>query len=105
MADEGLKLFGWEIKKASRKDEKLLPSIVPPVDEDGAGYVTSAGAHYGTYVDINGDTELKDDLALIKQYRATAQHPEVDDALENIINEAVSASQNEQTVSLLFLIK
>ena len=101
MADEGLKLFGWEIKKASRKDEKLLPSIVPPVDEDGAGYVTSAGAHYGTYVDINGDTELKDDLALIKQYRATAQHPEVDDALENIINEAVSASQNEQTVSLI----
>ena len=101
MADEGLKLFGWEIKKASRKDEKLLPSIVPPVDEDGAGYVTSAGAHYGTYVDINGDNDLKDDISLIRQYRGVSQHPEVDDAIENIVNEAISSSSNEQSVALI----
>ena len=101
MADEGLKLFGWEIKKASRKDEKLLPSIVPPVDEDGAGYVTSAGAHYGTYVDINGDNDLKDDISLIRQYRGVSQHPEVDDAIENIVNEAISSSTNEQSVALI----
>ena len=101
MADEGLKLFGWEIKKASRKDEKLLPSIVPPVDEDGAGYVTSAGAHYGTYVDINGDNDLKDDISLIRQYRGVSQHPEVDDAIENIVNEAISSSSNEQSITLI----
>jgi hypothetical protein len=101
MADEGLKLFGWEIKKASRKDEKLLPSIVPPVDEDGAGYVTSAGAHYGTYVDINGDNDLKDDISLIRQYRGVSQHPEVDDAIENIVNEAISSSSNEQSIALI----
>ena len=101
MADEGLKLFGWEIKKASRKNEKLLPSIVPPVDEDGAGYVTSAGAHYGTYVDINGDNDLKDDISLIRQYRGVSQHPEVDDAIENIVCEAISSSSNEQSIALI----
>lgn len=99
--NDGLTIFGWEIRKASRRDERQLPSIVPPVDEDGAGYVTAAGAHYGTYVDINGDTQQKDELSLIRQYRATATHPEVDDAIENIVNEAISTADNEQSVSLI----
>ena len=74
---------------------------MPPVDEDGAGYVTSAGAHYGTYVDINGANDLKDDISLIRQYRGVSQHPEVDDAIENIVNEAISSSSNEQSVALI----
>ena len=101
MADESLKLFGFEIRKAKAADKKMLPSIVPPLDDDGAGYVTASGTHYGTYVDINGDTGFKDDMQQIKQYRGMATHPEVDAALEDIVNEAVSASSNEQPVSLI----
>jgi hypothetical protein len=102
MADESLKLFGFEIRKANKAaDKKMLPSIVPPIDEDGAGYITAAGSHYGTYVDINGDTGTKDDAQQIKQYRGMALHPEVDAALEDIVNEAISASSNEQPVSLI----
>ena len=42
---EGFKLFGFEITRA--KDNKAIKSIVPPRDDDGAGYVTatSAGSH------------------------------------------------------------
>ena len=39
-----LKLFGFELKRTGSKPKELenkkLPSIVPKVDEDGAGYVT-----------------------------------------------------------------
>ena len=102
MADNSLTLFGFEIKRAKKKaDKELLPSIVPPLDEDGAGYVTAAGAHFGTYVDIDGDNKTKDDQQLILQYRAVAVHPEVDAAVEDIINESISASNTEQQVSLI----
>lgn len=101
MADEGLKIFGFEIRRATRTEKPLLPSIVPPVDEDGAGYVTAAGAHYGTYVDINGDNNTKDEANLIKQYRAVATHPEVDAAVEDITSEAIVSNENEQPVKLV----
>lgn len=101
MADDGLKLFGFEIRRAKSATKDLLPSIVPPTDEDGAGYVTAAGAHYGTYVNIDGDGNTKDDAQLIKQYRAVATHPEVDAAVEDIVGETISTSENEQPVSLI----
>ena len=101
MADEGLKLFGFEIRRARSADKPLLPSIVPPVDDDGAGYVTSASGHYGTYVDVNGDTTVKDDQQLIKQYRAVSTHPEVDAAVEDIVSESITSNENEQPVRLV----
>ena len=87
MADldnNALKLFGFEIRRANRNNEKQLPSIVPPTDDDGSGYVTAAGAHYGTYVNIDGE-HSKDNQTLIRQYRAVAMHPEVDAAIEDIV--------------------
>jgi hypothetical protein len=102
MADDGLKIFGFEIRRAkTTANNKLLPSIVPPTDDDGAGYVTAAGGYYGTYVDINGDTTVKDDAVLIRQYRGVATHPEVDAAIEDITNEAIVTSSNEQSVALI----
>lgn len=98
-----LKLFGFEIRRVQKeKEEKAkLPSIVPPVDEDGAGYVTASGAHYGQYLNLDGGNESKDNFQLIRQYRGVAMHPEVDKAIENIINEAVTASEDESSVELI----
>ena len=61
---EGFKLFGFEITRA--KDNKAIKSIVPPRDDDGAGYVTatSAGSHYGHYINMEGD-DSKDQAQLI----------------------------------------
>ena len=91
---DGLRLFGFEIKRAKKPDEKLT-SIVPPVDDDGAGYVTAAGAHYGTYVNVDGDSHVKDNIANIRQYRGVSIHPEVDAAIEDIVNESIVSSENE----------
>src|SRR6056300_314524 len=98
-----MKLFGFELRKANKKDpakeNEKLPSIVPKTDDDGAGYVTASGSHYGQYIDINGDN-AKDNAELIMKYRGIAQHPEVDAAIEDIVNESISGSEMESPVEL-----
>ena len=97
----GLKLFGFEIKRVQKQEEKeKLPSIVPKQDDDGAGYVTASGAYFGQYVDMEGN-EAKDNAELIKKYRGIAEHPEVDAAIEDIVNESISASDMEASVELI----
>lgn len=98
-----LKLFGFEIRRASsgseQKDKEKLKSIVAPTDEDGAGYVTASGSHYGQYIDIDGG-QAKDNQQLIMKYRGVAMHPEVDAAIEDIVNESIVGSELEAPVEL-----
>jgi hypothetical protein len=102
MADNnGLRLFGFEIKRAQDKKADQRQSIVPPVDQDGAGYVTAAGAHYGTYVNLGEGDHAKDNLQNIRQYRAVAVHPEVDAAIEDIVNESITGNENQSPVTLV----
>jgi len=103
MADNDgvLKLFGFEIKRsksASSKKEKL-ESPVPPTDYDGAGYVTASAGHFGQYINMDGD-QSKDNHQLILRYRGVAMHPEVDMAIEEIVNESISASELKSSVTL-----
>ena len=100
MADgRSLKLFGFEIKRVETEDPKKRPSIVPARDDDGAGYVTAAGTHYGQYINIDGD-DSKDNYQLIMKYRGNAMHPEVDAAIEDIVNESISGSELQQSVDI-----
>ena len=56
-----LKLFGFEIRRAGQtssgeiKSDPKLRSIVAPTDDDGAGYVTASGSHYGQFLDLEGN--------------------------------------------------
>jgi hypothetical protein len=100
LADNSLKLFGLEIRRSRREKEKeQLPSIVPPLDDDGAGYITASGSHYGSYVDLSGE-QAKDDKDLVKKYRNIAQHPEVDAAVEDIVNEVISGEDSVVEINL-----
>lgn len=92
-------IFGYEIKKKDDKGKKNLKSIVAPTDEDGAGYVTAAG-HFGHYVDLDGMAGVKDNIQQIQKYRQMATHPELDGAIEEIVNEAIISSETEATVTL-----
>lgn len=101
MAENVYRLLGFEIKRAKKKEENRSESIVPPNDEDAAGYVTASGAgHYGQYVDIDGD-KAKDNYQLIMKYRGVSMHPEVDMAIEEICNEAISMNERESAVDLI----
>ena len=98
--DRSIKLFGFEIKRAkdTLEDPDKRPSIVPARDDDGAGYVTASGTHWGQYLSIDDDS--KDNQQLIMRYRGVAIHPEVDAAIEDIVNEAISGSELEQSVDI-----
>jgi hypothetical protein len=98
-AGKAIRLFGFEIKKAESEDPKKKPSIVPARDDDGAGYVTASGMHYGQYLNIDGD-DSKDNHQLIMQYRGVAMHPEVDMAIEEIVNEAIVIEDDSKSVEL-----
>ncbi len=99
MADRSVKLFGFEIKRAETEDSKNKPSIVPARDDDGAGYVTASGSHYGQYINMDGD-DSKDNYQLIMKYRGVSHHPEVDMAVEDIVNESIAGSENNQSIKI-----
>ena len=97
--DRSFKLFGFEIRRSESDDPKKKPSIVPARDDDGAGYVTAAGTHYGQYVNIDGD-DSKDNYQMIMRYRGVAVHPEVDAAIEDITNESIAGNENKQPIDI-----
>lgn len=95
-----LKLFGFELKRSSKKTEtKMLPSIVPPTDEDAAGYISTGAGAYGQYINLDGDSS-KDNAQLIMRYRGVAMNPEVDMAIDEIVNETIVSSELESSVDL-----
>ena len=96
--NRSFKLFGFEIKRASKESEKLQ-SIVPQRDDDGAGYASAGAGHFGQYVNIDGD-DSKDNYQMIMKYRGVSMHPEVDAAIEDIVNESVVHGEMEQPVDV-----
>ena len=90
------KLFGFSIEDS----EPLSPttvSPVPPNDEDGNDHYMSSG-FFGSYVDLEG--VYRTEFELIKRYREMALHPEVDSAVEDIVNEAIVSDLNDSPVEL-----
>ena len=90
------KLFGFKIEKDDDSAKNVV-SPVPQTNEDSSDYYVSSG-FYGQYVDIDG--VFKSEFELIKRYREMALHPEVDSAIEDIINEAIVSDQNDSPVEI-----
>ena len=91
-----LNLFDFTIER-QKKPDLTSQSIVTPVPEDGSITATSAG-YYGTFVDIDASTRSEADL--ISRYREIAGYPDCDNAIEEIISEAIAAIDNENPVSI-----
>ena len=92
-----MEIFGFEIKK---KEPKLQASIVPPSADDGSTVISSAvGGYYGAVVDLEG--VIKNENDLLKRYRQVAQYSDCDNAVEDIVNEAIVATDDEQAVDIV----
>jgi hypothetical protein len=92
------KLFGFKIEDGG--DDKSKRSVVSPVpenQEDSSDFYVSSG-FYGQSVDIEG--VYKSEYDLMKRYREMALHPEVDGAIEDVINEAIVSDQNDSPVQI-----
>ena len=92
------RLFGFSIQGAN--GDNLPPSAVTPVPQneaDASDYYVSSG-FYGQYVDIEG--VFRNEYDLIKRYREMSLHPECDEAIEDIVNEAIVADLNDSPVEV-----
>ena len=86
-------LFGFQITRAKDKGEQA--SFVLPDPESGA---TTTAGFYSEFLDIEGQTKSESDL--IRRYRSTAEHPECDLAIEDIVNESINVDEYRQAVSI-----
>ena len=90
-------LFGFSFRKREEELKKSAPSPVAPTNEDGATSFI-AGGYHGTYVDLDGN--FKTEYDMVVKYRMMAMHPEVDSAIEDIIQEAIVTDQNDSPVQI-----
>jgi len=90
------KLFGFSIED-SQEESKSVVSPVPPSNEDGNDHYITSG-FFGSYVDLEGT--YKNEVELIRRYREMALHPEVDSAIEDIVNEAIVSDLNDSPVEI-----
>ena len=86
-------LFGFQI---NRKKELKGQSPVPPSADEPVA--VAAGGYFGTYVDM--DNSARDEFELIRRYRDMALHPEVDSAVDEIVNEFVVNDSNDSCVEI-----
>lgn len=99
-------IFGYEISK--KKDKAPQAAVVTPVTprDDGASIVYSsdsgsygaAAGYYGYQFDLDG--VVRNESQMINQYRTVACFPEVDGAIEAIVNDAIIIEQSRDPVSL-----
>jgi hypothetical protein len=92
------KLFGFKIIRDKDDAQQQLPSVVTPQTEDGAINIQS-GSHYGIYLDLDGTYRTEVDL--ITKYRTMAMQPEIESAIEDIINEAIVHDTRGETVKMV----
>ena len=94
-----INLFGFTISRQRAEEESLVQqSFAPPSSDDGALTITSA-AYYGTYVDLDGTA--KNEVELISRYREMAMQPEIESAIDDIINEAIVQDDDGRNVKLI----
>lgn len=93
-------LFGFQqpITKQKAKELSQPKSFVSPDEEDGAALVQGSGA-YGTYIDFNGN--ISDEHELVNKYRQMSTQPEVDMAVDDVVNDAIVSEPNKPPVSVV----
>jgi hypothetical protein len=97
-----IKLFGFTLgsKDVVQEQKPEQRSFALPNDalDDGAVTITQ-NAYYGTYVDLEGS--VRNELELITRYREMANHPELEQAIDDIVNEAITHDVTGRTVDLV----
>lgn len=93
-------IFGFKFGKGKKDDiEKIENSVVDPDLDDGTTLASTAASYYGYYVDLDGT--IKDEVQAIQRYREVSLFPEVDIAIQDIVNEAIPYEDDSPLVELI----
>ena len=93
--NQNTRLFGFSYKENELEEISKISPVPPNLDD---GVTVAAGGLFGYTVDL--DQQSTKDAELIRRYRCMALHPEIDTAIENIINEAIVSDTNDSPVSI-----
>lgn len=92
-------LFGFTFARdKNQQQQEVQQSFSPPSNDDGALTIQSA-AYYGTYVDLDGTA--KNEVELISRYREMAMQPEIESAIDDIVNEAIVQDDDGKTIQIV----
>ena len=89
-------LFGFEFKRVTPEEPPV--SFAPQSNDDGA-VVVAAGGAYGTFVDLDGTARTESEL--VAKYREISLQPEIEMAIDDIVNEAITHDVTGRTVDLV----
>lgn len=90
--------FGFEIRRKGQEEEQQKqPSFTPEVKDDGA-VVVAAGGVYGTVIDLQG--AARTEAELVTKYREMSMHPEVEKAVDDVVNEAIIVEDKKKIVQI-----
>lgn len=89
--------LGFEFRRKAPAVKQDLDEFIPKQNDDGS-VIVAAGGSYGTVVDLEG--AAKNEGELVTKYREMIMHPEVDAAVDDIVNEAVVFDDHEPAVSI-----
>jgi len=87
-------LFGFQITR-KKKEQDPKQNFTTPQADDGTVTV-AAGGYFGSYLDMEGTS--KNEADLVRRYREISLHPECDQAIEDICNEAIVSSEEKDSV-------
>jgi hypothetical protein len=95
-----MKLFGFEIKRSEDEIKNQPISFAEPLNDDGALTVGGAvGGSYGMLLDLEGTA--KSEAELVTRYRALTVNPEIQQAIDEIVNEAISVDSHDKVVNII----
>lgn len=92
-----MELFGFSFGRDKSAPKNENESFAPRVDDDGAA-VLQAGGAYATYLDLDGS--VGSEAELVTRYREMSLQPEVDSAIDDIVNEMVVYDANDDIVTV-----
>ena len=93
----GINLFGFQIVR-EKPTEQLQPSVTAPTTDDGAVTVTSGG-YFGTYLDL--ESSFKNENDLITRYREMSMQPELESAIDDVVNESIVHDEKGKSVTII----
>ena len=96
-----IRLFGFTLGKKDvvqeQPPEQQSFALPTAALDDGAVTITQ-NAYYGTYVDLEGS--VRNELELITRYREMSNHPELEEAINDIVNETITHDESGEVVSI-----
>ena len=98
-----VELFGISIGRAKKEvlaspqpvGKKATSFVTPELDD---AFPVDAGGYYGVGIDLDG--QLRNEGQYISKYREMAMHPEIEQAVEDICNEAIVHGKERFPISV-----